>query len=278
MSAASPKSCSSWRRLSAYAGAALGLSSCAVFGTTNSVTTSGAEPFETCPVLQAEAEKRVEELTPWVGQLLETTPANRIPVAVDLSRRPERNGGPGAISSRDGIELYVVDPELISGIVTHEIAHMLMRHQESDWNTLPIVLEEGLCYLLEYGMNGYERVTFRGSLPDPVAEELVTMSLTEFNAQEDDASLSAVFMSMYLSASLGLAGLQELALEAERAGHATIPADAILEALRLAEDHRGIDASATDDAWSVDPLFGAVAHGVERNESLQIRLDFPTDE
>lgn len=177
-----------------------------------------------------------------------------------------------ALSSSSGILVYDTDPGRIAGTLGHEIVHMVVHYRTSFWNTLPILLEEGLCCLVDYGLSGASEVVLEGYVPTSVVEHYLGLRLDDLHAQEGDDARATYRMAAYLAGLLGFDRLEALARRADSEGHAVIPTEWILAAVEEVERLRHSDRPPLS---ALDPLFGRIEAPVPRETTVRIRADFP---
>lgn len=179
-----------------------------------------------------------------------------------------------AFSTSSGIVVYDMDPGRIAGILGHEIVHVVVHHRTSFWNTLPIVLEEGLCCLVDYGLTGTSKVVIEGYTPTVLVEHYLRLRLDDLNAQEGDEVRATYRMATYVAGLLGFERLEALARRAYSQGHAVIPTEWILAAVEEAEILRHSNDPLAPSS-ELDPLFGRIEASVPRTTTVTIRADFP---
>ncbi len=183
----------------------------------------------------------------------------------------------GAISGSGGILLYDTDPSRIVGNLGHEIVHVVVGDRPSCWNRLPVVLEEGLCCLVDYGLEGTDKVVLEGYMPTPVVEHYLGLSQRDLHSQEGDEIRATYRSATYMAGLLGFQRLEALCRRACGEGHALIPTEWILAALEEVEILRHSKDPAAPSS-SVDPLFGRIEASVPRKTTITIRADFPGHE
>lgn len=152
-------------------------------------------------------------------------------IVVDLAATTETRG---ASTSSAGITLFPIGMSWVSGALGHELVHWLLHWHDSYWNTLPIVLEEGLAQL------AFHKYSDIGISPDePVLDAGTALSLTheEYNSLEDQRP--ATYTGVLIAQRLGVSRLRGLAMRARAAGEVEIPSQWIIEALAEAWEADG---------------------------------------
>lgn len=181
-----------------------------------------------------------------------------------------------AISTPYGILVFDTSPDQIAGHIGHEIVHTVTRYRRSHWNTLPIIVEEGLCTLVGYGLNGAKEVALDGEIPAAVVEHYLRLELEDLHLLEGDERTVAYLAATYIAGVLGFDKIQELSIAARKEGHALIPTDWILEAMEEAERVRRGDGSVPVES-TTDPLFGRIETDITRETVARITVEFPSD-
>lgn len=92
---------------------------------------------------------------------------------------------------------------------------------------MPIVLEEGLAYLVYHRYCNTEVACF--SLSYPQIRQLLELSHEDYNSLHDKRV--AAYTGVYIARLLGLESIRELLLRARDAGHEKLPVPWIIEAM-----------------------------------------------
>lgn len=149
----------------------------------------------------------------------------RLTITVDLSNPGESRG---ASTSSSGITLYEKALSWVPGVLAHEAVHWLLHWRESYWNTLPIVIEEGLAQEAFHRFSETEPPRF--SLDECNIATVLGISHEGYNALPDKRV--ATYCGAAIAQALGREQLRDLCRRAQAKGFPTIPADWVLEALR----------------------------------------------
>lgn len=144
-------------------------------------------------------------------------------IVVDLSSATETRGG---LTSSEGITLFPPSVPWLSGVLAHEAVHWILHWQDSHWNTLPIVIEEGLAQIAFHKYSATE-VSLDEAVLD--AASALSMSHEEYNGLENRRA--ATYTGVFMAQRLGVDRLRGLALHADEAGEETIPSQWIIDAL-----------------------------------------------
>jgi hypothetical protein len=145
---------------------------------------------------------------------------------VDLSTPGEKRG---ASTLSSGITLYEKALQWVPGALAHEVVHWLLHWRESHWNTLPIVIEEGLAQAAFHRFS--ETSPPPRNLDECDAANLLRIAHEEYNTLPDRRAVT--YCGAAIAKALGLDRLRALCLRAKAEGFQTIPAEWLLEALGL---------------------------------------------
>jgi hypothetical protein len=117
--------------------------------------------------------------------------------------------------------------EWLPGVIAHEIVHWLLHWNVSYWNTLPIVVEEGLAQI-EFHKNTNTVVPIEEADTQNPAWAL-DLTHEQYNASENRRA--STYTGLHVAQQLGMDGLRSLALRAAKKNYETIPTAWIIEAL-----------------------------------------------
>ncbi len=257
-------------------GGLLALSSCAASGRHGDRAQTRVHVLAPTYDLEREIARQVDALLPQIAAAFGDPELGTVIVAAVPDRDSEQARPPYATSRWNGIILYDTDPDSVPGHLGHELVHLVTHFRISSWNTLPVVLEEGLCCLVGYGLTGASEVEIHGYLPRILVEHFVNMSLRDLHAQELEDSQATGRCGTYLAGLLGFDRLEALTRRAHVAGHDVVPTAWILEAVDEAERLRPLDRSGSP-TLSLDPLFGRIEAFVPRTKTVRLsaRFDVP---
>lgn len=229
----------------------------------------------------AELEGRVDrimgDLLPQIAAAFGDPVGGTVFVAISPDCQSGQARRSAAISTSSGILVYDADPASLTGTLGHEIVHVVVSYRASFWNTLPVLLEEGLCCLVDHGLTGAREVVLDGYVPTSVVEHYLGFGFEDLQAQEGDDLHATYRVATYLAGLLGFDGLEALARRAHEEGHAVVPTEWALEAVERVERLRHLDPSVPPSS-SLDPLFGRIEASVPREKTVRIRADFPGHE
>lgn len=224
--------------------------------------------------LQRDASSIVAEVLPEISRALDVPVTAPVFVAMMPECHSAQAKRANAIANSYGVIVYDASPEKLAGHIGHELVHTLARYRVSSWNTLPIVLEEGLCTLVGHGLSGAKQVVIEGYFPRPAIEQYLSTKLGDLHALEGEPLDAAYLAATYMAAVLGFSKLQELTQRAHAAGHATIPTPWVLNALEDVERLRHADGP-EPAPHVVDPLFGVIETETTREQVVRIQVSFP---
>ncbi|HEX6882312.1 MAG TPA: hypothetical protein VF530_02965 [Planctomycetota bacterium] len=149
-------------------------------------------------------------------------------IKVDLSDPGESRGGS---TSSSGITLFHRALAWLPGVLAHELAHWLLHWRKGSWNTLPIVIEEGLAMVAFHRFSATDPPS--ASLGDCDIAGVLRLTHEEYNKHPDVRSVTSCGVA--IAQDLGLERLRELCRRAHQDGLETLPVDWVLEALASAE-------------------------------------------
>ena len=253
-------------------GGLLLLSSCASIGQSGDGVEQDFHVVAPSVDLREEVTQLMGVLLPQMSTAFRTPVEGTIFVTLTPDCESERVLRAPAFSTSEGIVVRDADPSKLAGYIGHELLHTVVRYRASFWNTLPIFLEEGICSLVELGLNGVQEIVIEGYLPRAMVEHFLGLRLQDLNSLERDQHVGTYRLAMYVVVLLGFDRIEELSHRACEEGHAVIPSEWVLEAVDQAESLRHSGRS-TPLPSSVDPLFGKIEALGPRSETLTMQVD-----
>lgn len=254
-------------------GGLLALSSCASIGRRGDRAQTRVHVLAPTIELEREMTRHVDALLPQIAAAFGDPMLGTVIVAAVPDHDSEQARPPYAVSGRNGIIVYDTDPERVVGHLGHELVHMVTHFRISPWNTLPSVLEEGLCCLVGYGLAGAREVVLEGALPRTLVEHFVNMSSEDRQAEELEDRQATDRCGTYLAGLLGFDRLEALTRRAHASGLVVVPTEWILEAVDEAESLRPLDRSGLP-ILGLDPLFGRIEATVPRKTTVRLSMSF----
>jgi hypothetical protein len=190
---------------------------------------------ELCREVTVIAERIVPELEAEFG-----VRSGLLRIVIDPVDSPRGYGG--ETDSR-GMRLYPVSTPWLIGVIAHEVVHWLLHWQDTYWNALPFVLEEGIAYLAYFEYNDLEIPP--SSAGDEEIARMLLLTHDEYKSLEE--KLPTIYAATHVARDLGLQNIRELVLRARRDGYETVPVEWVIDALAKVAEAREAE-RATDPA------------------------------